>query len=67
MAAVRRISAGRASVALLLTPVASAIIAAVMLGERLSPAGIVGAGLILAGMALASGLLGWRRGPVTLG
>ncbi len=67
MAAVRRISAGRASVALLLTPVASALIAAFVLGERLSPAGIVGAGLILAGMALASGVLGWRRGPVTLG
>ncbi len=57
MASVRRVSAGRASGALLLTPVASAVIAAVILGERLSPTGLVGAAFILVGMALASGLL----------
>jgi DME family drug/metabolite transporter len=61
MASVRRVPAGRTTGALLLTPVASAVIAAVVLGERLSPAGLVGAGLILAGMAAASGLLSWRR------
>lgn len=60
MASVRRIPAGRASAALLLTPVASAVIAAVVLGDRLTPLGLLGAGLILAGMAVASGLLGWR-------
>jgi drug/metabolite transporter (DMT)-like permease len=57
MAAVRRVSAGRTSGALLLTPVASAAIAAIVLGERLSPVGLVGAVCILVGMALASGLL----------
>jgi drug/metabolite transporter (DMT)-like permease len=58
MASVRRVPAGRASGALLLTPVASAVIAAVVLGDRLTPMGLVGAACILVGMALASGLLG---------
>ena len=66
MASVRRVRAGRTSAALLLTPVASAVIAAVVLGDRLSPEGIIGAGLILAGMAVASGLLSWRRAGVGL-
>jgi DME family drug/metabolite transporter len=61
MASVRRAPARRSSGALLLTPVASAVIAAVILGDRLPPLGVVGALLILAGMAVASGLLGWRR------
>jgi DME family drug/metabolite transporter len=56
MASVRRIPAGRTSAALLLTPVASALIAAVVLGERLAPTGIAGAILILVGMAGASGI-----------
>lgn len=66
MASVRRVPAGRTSAALLVTPVASAVIAAVVLGERLSPVGILGAGLILAGMAIASGLLAWRRAKVRI-
>ena len=57
MASVRRVPAGRTSAALLLTPLSSAVIAAVILGERLSPIELVGAGLILAGIAGASGLL----------
>jgi len=57
MASVRRVPAGRTSGALLLTPVASAAIAAVVLGDRLSPVGLVGAVCILVGMALATGLL----------
>ena len=61
MASVRRIPAARTSAALLLTPVASAAIAAILLGERLPPGGVVGACLILAGMTLASGILTWRR------
>ena len=61
MASVRRVQAGRAAGALLLTPVASAVIAAVVLGERLSPTGMFGAALILAGMAVASGLLTGHR------
>lgn len=60
VAAVRRISAGRTSAALLLTPVASAVIAAIVLDDRLSPLGLLGAALILAAMAIASGLLSRR-------
>jgi drug/metabolite transporter (DMT)-like permease len=70
MASVRRIPAGRVSGALLLTPVASAVIAVVVLDERLSTGGIVGAVLILAGMALASGVTRLRlpaRDPILPG
>jgi drug/metabolite transporter (DMT)-like permease len=56
MASIRRIPAGRTSAALLLTPIASALIAALVLGERLPPTGIAGAALILVGIAGASGL-----------
>jgi DME family drug/metabolite transporter len=61
LASVRRIPAARTSAALLLTPVASAVIAAVLLGDRLAPAGVAGAGLILVAMALASGVVPLRR------
>ena len=67
MASVRRVSSGRTSAALLLTPVASAVIAAIVLGERLSPGGILGAAFILSGMAVASGLLPGRRASVSSG
>jgi DME family drug/metabolite transporter len=67
MASVRRVPSGRTSAALLLTPVASAVIAAVVLGERLSPGGVLGAVFILAGMAVASGLLSRRRASVSPG
>ena len=60
MASVRRVPAGRTSAALLLTPVSSALIAAVVLGERLPPSGLLGAALILVGIALASGLARFR-------
>ena len=66
MAAVRRVPAGRASAALLLTPVASAVIGAVVLDDRLSPGGLLGAGLILSAMAIASGVFRRRRGTVSL-
>jgi DME family drug/metabolite transporter len=66
MASVRRIPAARASAALLLTPVSSAVIAAVVLGDRLTTAGLVGAGLILAGMALASGATMLRTTPAAV-
>lgn len=55
MASVRRVAAGRASAALLLTPISSAVIGVVLLGERLSPLGLAGAACILAGIAVASG------------
>jgi drug/metabolite transporter (DMT)-like permease len=60
MASVRRVPAGRTSAALLLTPLSSALISAIVLGERLSATEIAGAVLILAGMVGASGLV---RGP----
>jgi EamA-like transporter family. len=60
MASVRRVPAGRTSAALLLTPISSAVIAGLILGERLPPTGIVGAALILVGIAGASGLVRWR-------
>ena len=56
MASVRRVPAGRTSAALLLTPVSSAIIAALVLGERLTPVELFGAALILAGIAGAAGV-----------
>ena len=61
MASVRRIPAARTSAALLLTPVASAAIAAILLGERLPPGGLAGACLILGAMGIASGVLSLRR------
>jgi drug/metabolite transporter (DMT)-like permease len=61
MASVRRIPAARTSAALLLTPVASAAIAAILLGERLPPGGLAGACLILGAMGLASGVLSLGR------
>jgi hypothetical protein len=47
----------RTSAALLLTPPASAAIAAVGLNERLAPVEIIGAVLVLAGIAGAGGAL----------
>jgi probable blue pigment (indigoidine) exporter len=57
LASVKRVAARRTSAALLLTPLASAAIAAVVLNERLAPVEIVGAALVLAGIAGASGAL----------
>ena len=57
LASVKRVSARRTSAALLLTPLASAAIAAVVLNERLAPMEIVGAALVLAGIAGAGGAL----------
>jgi drug/metabolite transporter (DMT)-like permease len=55
LASVKRVPARRTAAALLLTPLASAILAAVLLGERLTPIEIVGAGLVLVGIAGAGG------------
>ena len=57
LASVKRVPARRTSAALLLTPPASAAIAAVVLNERLAPMEIIGAALVLAGIAGASGAL----------
>jgi drug/metabolite transporter (DMT)-like permease len=50
----RRLPASRAAPFLLLMPVAGALIAAVLLGERLDPLQLVGAGLILVGIGVAT-------------
>jgi drug/metabolite transporter (DMT)-like permease len=62
MASVRRVPAGRTSAALLLTPISSAVVGALLLSDHLAPIQLAGAGLILVGIAVASGLVGGRRG-----
>jgi probable blue pigment (indigoidine) exporter len=62
LASVRRVPAARTSAALLLVPVSSAVLGAVLLDDRLTPVQLVGAGLIVVGIALASGAAaGLRR------
>jgi len=60
MASVRRVPARRTSAALLLTPISSAILGALLLGDRPTMQGILGGVLILVGIAGASGALGRR-------
>jgi probable blue pigment (indigoidine) exporter len=60
MASVRRVPANRTSAALLLTPISSAALGAVLLSDRLEPVQLAGAALILVGIAVASGVLGRR-------
>ncbi len=64
MASVRRVPARRTSAALLLAPISSAVIGAVLLGDRLTLQGAIGAVLILLGIAGASGLVPRRSAPV---
>ena len=56
VASVRRIPARRSSAFLLLNPVTATVLAAILLGERLSALQLLGAALVLCGIALASGL-----------
>jgi drug/metabolite transporter (DMT)-like permease len=57
VASVARVSARRTSASLLLTPLCAAIGAFVLLGDRLTPIELVGAALLMLGIAGASGLL----------
>ena len=57
---VRRVPANRTSAALLLTPISSAVLGAVLLSDRLEPIQLLGAALILVGIAVASGVVGRR-------
>ena len=59
--AMRRLPARRASVFLLLNPPTAAVLAVLLLGERLSGVQLVGAGGVLAAIAFASGLWPTRR------
>ena len=65
MASVRRVPASRTSAALLLTPISSAVIGAILLSDHLAPIQLVGAALILVGIAVASGVVGSRRARST--
>ncbi len=60
LASVRRIDARRSSAFLLLNPLTATLGAAVVLGERVESIQFVGGALVLAGIALASGVT-WRR------
>jgi drug/metabolite transporter (DMT)-like permease len=57
VASVARVPARRTSASLLLTPLCSAIGAYVLLGDRLTPPELLGAALLLLGIAGASGML----------
>jgi probable blue pigment (indigoidine) exporter len=67
MASVRRVPAARTSAALLLTPISSALLAAVLLGDTLEPIQLVGAAMVLAGIAVASGAIAVIRGATGAG
>lgn len=56
MASVRRVPAGRTSAVLLLTPISSALFAAVLVQDLLAPIQVAGAACILVGIAVASGV-----------
>jgi DME family drug/metabolite transporter len=58
VAAVRRLPARTSSAFLLVNPVAASGLAAALLGERLSSSQLVGAVLVLVGIALATGVPG---------
>lgn len=62
MASVRRVPSARTSAALLLTPISSALLGGLLLQETLEPLQLVGAALVLAGIAAASGTIAMRRG-----
>jgi probable blue pigment (indigoidine) exporter len=62
LASVARVPAQRSSAALLLTPISAAVLGALLLGDRLTPTELVGAAMLLLGIAGASGLL---DGPVS--
>jgi probable blue pigment (indigoidine) exporter len=55
-ASVRRVAARRSSAFLLLNPIAAAVCGALLLGERLTPPQVVGAALVLVGIAVSSGV-----------
>ncbi len=54
VASVRRIPAARSSAFLLLNPITATVLAALLLGERVSPTQLAGALLVLIGMATAT-------------
>ena len=59
VAGVRRLDARRSSAFLLLNPIAAALLAWALLGERLAGDQVLGAALVLLGIASASGAAAW--------
>ncbi|MBF6605091.1 MAG: DMT family transporter [Chloroflexi bacterium] len=66
VASVRRIAARRSAAFLLVNPITATVLAAILLGERLAPIQLVGAALVLVGIALASDLAASVRGWVAV-
>ena len=54
VAGIRRLPSDRSAAIFLLNPLTAALLAAVLLGERLGPLQVAGCGLVLAGVALAT-------------
>ncbi len=54
VAGIRRLPSDRSAAIFLLNPLTAALLAAALLGERLGPLQVVGCGLVLAGVALAT-------------
>lgn len=67
IASVRRVAAARSSAALLLTPIASASIGVVVLGDTMAPIQVVGGVLTVVGIGIGAGALAprvrWLTGP----
>ena len=64
IAGVRRLPARSSSAVLLLNPLAASALAAILLSERLAPFQLVGAALVLAGIAFATGVPGLVQSDV---
>jgi drug/metabolite transporter (DMT)-like permease len=59
LGSVRRLPAATSSAFLMLNPLTAALLAGPLLGERLTPLQLVGGGLVLAGIGLATLVSGW--------
>jgi drug/metabolite transporter (DMT)-like permease len=59
LASVKRIPAASSSAFLMLNPLTAAVLAAPVLGERLTPVQLLGGALVLAGIAAATALAAW--------
>jgi drug/metabolite transporter (DMT)-like permease len=58
---VKRIPAASSSAFLMLNPLTAAVLAAPILGERLTPVQLLGGALVLAGIAAATALAAWTK------
>jgi drug/metabolite transporter (DMT)-like permease len=63
LASLPRIGAARASLLSTVEPVVTVLLAAALLGDRLSPVQIAGGALVLAAVVMVQGLQLWRPAP----